>query len=320
MVDLPPIRINEAFRYAAVSAIYRWKADVGLRDIEISLTLAEELHFGRTAERLHITHARVSQVIKKQERTIGADLFYRTSRSVRLTPIGEQLRDDLRPVYRELHESMRRARLAAKGKAGVLRVGMIPGNAHDLRDHWQAFRAQYPQWELRIRHVPFIDPFAVLRDGTVDVLVTWLPVEEPDLTVGPVLFTDPRVLAVSVDHELATRPAASIETLADFQHSDAPQVPGYWADGFLPSHTPGGNRIVRGPLVTHMEELLSLVSFGEVVNALPAHSARHWNRPDIAWLPFADFEPLAYGLVWRAENAAVRALAQTVRDLGPLHL
>ncbi len=77
---------------------------------------------------------------------------------------------------------------------------------------------------------------------------------------------------------------------------------------------------MRGPLVTHMEELLSLVSFGEVVNALPAHSARYWNRPDIAWLPFADFEPLAYGLVWRAENAAIRVLAQTVRDLGPLHL
>ncbi|MEV5894113.1 hypothetical protein [Nonomuraea fuscirosea] len=70
-----------------------------------------------------------------------------------------------------------------------------------------------------------------------------------------------------------------------------------------------------------MEELLSLVSLGEVVNALPAHSARHWNYPDITWLPFADFEPLAYGLVWRAEteNAAIRALAQTVRDLGPLH-
>ncbi|GAA1620726.1 hypothetical protein GCM10009733_016570 [Nonomuraea maheshkhaliensis] len=79
MVDLPPIRINEAFRYAAVSATYRRKADVELRDVEIFLTLAEELHFGRTAERLHITHARVSQVIKKQERTIGADLFYRTT-------------------------------------------------------------------------------------------------------------------------------------------------------------------------------------------------------------------------------------------------
>ncbi|GAA1620720.1 hypothetical protein GCM10009733_016560 [Nonomuraea maheshkhaliensis] len=82
------------------------------------------------------------------------------------------MRDDLRPLYQEPHESMRRAGLAAKGKADVLRVGMIPSNAHDLRGHWQAFRTQYPQWELRIGHAPFIDPLAVLRDGTVDVLVT----------------------------------------------------------------------------------------------------------------------------------------------------
>jgi Bacterial regulatory helix-turn-helix protein, lysR family len=71
-----------------------------LRDIEIFLTLAQELHFGRTAERLHVSPARVSQAIKKQERLIGAELFTRTSRNVRLTPVGERLRADLAPVYR----------------------------------------------------------------------------------------------------------------------------------------------------------------------------------------------------------------------------
>ncbi|MFG6202051.1 LysR family transcriptional regulator [Nonomuraea sp. JJY05] len=293
-----------------------------LRDIEIFLVLAEELHFGRTAARLHVSQARVSQAIKAQERRLGAPLFDRTSRRVRLTPLGQQLRADLRPVYAGLRDSLERAHLAARGITAVLRVGMIPGNAHDLRAYWQTFRSRHPHWDLRIRHAPFTDPFAVLREGTVDVLVTWLPVVEDDLTVGPVLFTDPRLLAVAVDHELATRSAASIEMLADFQHTDSPRLPGYWADGFLPPHTPRGHRIVRGPLVTHMEELLALVSVGEVVNSLPAHSARYWSRPDIAWLPFHDFEPLTYVLVWHteAENDVVRALAQTVCDLGPLHL
>ncbi|MEV4116134.1 LysR family transcriptional regulator [Nonomuraea sp. NPDC049695] len=293
-----------------------------LRDIEIFLVLAEELHFGRTAARLHVSQARVSQAIKAQERRLGAPLFDRTSRRVRLTPLGQQLRADLRPVYAGLRDSLERAHLAARGITAVLRVGMTPGNAHDLRAYWQTFRSRHPQWDLRIRHAPFTDPFAVLREGTVDVLVTWLPVVEDDLTVGPALFTDPRLLAVAVDHELATRSAASIEMLADFQHTNSPRLPGYWADGFLPPHTPRGHRIVRGPLVTHMEVLLALVSVGEVVNSLPAHSARYWSRPDIAWLPFHDFEPLTYVLVWHteAENDVVRALAQTVRDLGPLHL
>jgi len=80
---------------------------VELRDIEVFLTLAEELHFGRTAERLHVTPARVSQAIKKQERAIGAALFERTSRVVRLTPAGERLRDDLEPGYRRLWAGLR---------------------------------------------------------------------------------------------------------------------------------------------------------------------------------------------------------------------
>lgn len=87
------------------------RGPVELRDIEIFLVLAEELHFGRTAQRLHISQARVSQAIKKQERRIGAELFARTSRTVRLTEVGRQFRDDLQPVYAGLHESLERARL-----------------------------------------------------------------------------------------------------------------------------------------------------------------------------------------------------------------
>ncbi|GAA1277558.1 hypothetical protein Psi02_78710 [Planotetraspora silvatica] len=95
-----------------------------LRDIEIFLTLAEELHFGRTAE-------------------------------------------------------------------------------PELRRYWETFRTRHPQWELRLRMSGYADPFAQLRNGEADILVTWLPVEEPDLTVGPLLFAEPRVLAVAADAPLA---------------------------------------------------------------------------------------------------------------------
>ena len=75
---------------------------VELREIRVFLTLAEELHFGRTAERLGITHSRVSQTIQTLEARVGAKLFDRTSRRVALTRLGEQLRAALSPVYREL--------------------------------------------------------------------------------------------------------------------------------------------------------------------------------------------------------------------------
>ncbi|MER6510108.1 LysR family transcriptional regulator [Nonomuraea sp. NPDC001636] len=293
-----------------------------LRDIEIFLALAEELHFARTAERLHVTPARITKAIQKQERQIGGLLFERTPRSVRLTPLGRQLRDDLWPIYSGLQESMRRARLAAEGITGVLRVGMIPHNSHDLRPYWDAFRSNHPQWKLQIRISPFADPFAGLRRGDIDVLVAWLPVEEPDLTTGPVLFTDPRLLAVAADHELTRHTAGLLDMLADFPHVDAPSRPDYWANGFLPARTPVSQRIERGPLARTTEEILSLVTTGETVSLVAHHMRRYYLRPDITYLPLRDDDPLRFALVWstEAENDQIRALAQTVRDLGPLDL
>jgi DNA-binding transcriptional LysR family regulator len=293
---------------------------VELRDIEIFLTLTEVLHFGRTAERLRVSPARITQAIKKQERQIGGPLFERTNRTVRLTPLGRQLRNDLWPVYTGLQEGVRRAKLAAQGVTAVLRVGTLAINVQDLRPYWDTFRTRHPQWQLKIQHAPFTDPFAGLRRGDLDVLVCWLPVEEPDLTVGPVLFEEPRVLAVAADHELARRTSVSQEVLADFQHSDAPSVPGYWAEGFVPSHTRSGRRIERGLLVTSTEEILTLISTEELVNLFPAHMTRYWRRPDIAYLPVRDIDALSYALAWRTEteNDLIRAFARVAADLGTL--
>ncbi|MEV6727952.1 MULTISPECIES: LysR family transcriptional regulator [unclassified Streptomyces] len=291
-----------------------------LRDIEIFLVLAEELHFGRSAERLRVSQARVSQAIRKQERRIGAALFERTSRTVRLTSVGRQLRADLQPVYAGLHESLERARLAARGVTGRLRVGMMPFNVVDMHPYWREFRSRYPQWELEIRQLAFVDPFGRLRDDDMDVLVTWLPVEEPDLTVGPVLCTDPRILAVAADHELAQRTSARLEMFADFQHAVAPGMPDYWEDSYLPFHTPQGRPIERGRPVTNAEELINQVGMGEIGHSFPSHVARHWGMPNIRWIPVTDLAALSYALVWRteAENELIGALANTVRELGAL--
>ncbi|MGW5354860.1 LysR family transcriptional regulator [Streptomyces sp. NPDC004031] len=291
-----------------------------LRDIEIFLALAEELHFGRAAERLFVSQARVSQAIAKQERRLNAVLFDRGNRrDVRLTAVGRQLRDDLLPVHASVHESLERARVAARRVGNTVRVGMIPGNVHYLRGYWREFRARCPQLALEFGHAPFSDPFAALREGELDVLVTWLPVEEDDLTVGPVLFADGRAVAVSVDHELAGRERVPVEMLADFAITSA-RMPSYWGNTLVPLYTPAGRLIARGPLVTDMERLLSLISHGEVFHLLPAHSVPYWSRPDIAWRPADGLPPLTFAMVWRTESEgdAIRSLARVAADLGPL--
>jgi DNA-binding transcriptional LysR family regulator len=82
-------------------------------------------------------------------------------------------------MYTGLQDGMRRAKLAAQGITAVLRVGSMPVNTHDLRPFWDAFRSLHPGWRLQIRHAPFTDPFAGLRRGDLDVLITWLRSKNP---------------------------------------------------------------------------------------------------------------------------------------------
>ncbi|MFD0418254.1 LysR family transcriptional regulator [Streptomyces sp. NPDC127108] len=289
-----------------------------LRDIEIFLVLAEELHFGRTAQRLHVSQARVSQAIKKQERRVGAELFTRTSRTVCLTEVGRQFRDDLQPVYAGLHQSLERARLAARGVTAQLRVSMLPFNLVDLHPYWKEFRARHPQWGLQIRQTTFTDVFGQLRSGAMDVMVAWLPVEEPDFTVGPTLCTDSRILAVAADHPLAVRDSVPLELFADFPHGTALALPDYWEESYLPFQTPRGRTIERVAPADNADELIGMVGMGEIVQSFPGHVSRYWGLSHIRYLPVPDLSAMTYALVWRteAENDLVRALAATVRDLG----
>ncbi|GHI82872.1 LysR family transcriptional regulator [Streptomyces xanthophaeus] len=294
-----------------------------LRDIEIFLTLSEELHFGRTAERLHVSAARVSQAIKKQERSIGAELFERTSRHVRLTPVGEQLRDDLRPVFQSLKASVDRARLTAQGKTDVLRINLLVSNAHELRPFWDAFRSLNPTCGIRLRYNGFIDPFGPLRRGEADLLLAWLPVEEPDLTVGPVLFEEPRVAAVASDHRLADRPSVSMEVLADHGVIGGGWVqPDYWEDAFMPFYTPSGRTIERNFTCTDLDTLYMIISSGDAIHTLGAQVRRFHVRPDITYLHLDDAPMLRWGLVWRSDNdnPMVRSFVSIARELGTMSL
>src|SRR2546427_7636952 len=99
-----------------------WQS-IELREIRIFLTLAEELHFGRTAERLNLTQSRVSQTLRGLETRLGDRLVHRPSRRVALTPAGERLRAQLDPAYRELLGVLRRVSPANLALPGVVAPG-----------------------------------------------------------------------------------------------------------------------------------------------------------------------------------------------------
>jgi DNA-binding transcriptional LysR family regulator len=293
---------------------------VEMRDIEIFLTLAEELHFGRTAERLHVSQARVSQAIKAQERRIGAALFERSSRVVTLTALGEQLHVGLRIGYETIHQSLREATEAARGVSGTVRLGVMGAIGHELRNVTTRFRSRFPACDVALQEIHFSDPFSALRSGELDLALLWRPVREPDLVEGPVVLTEGRVLAVSPQHELAARRSVSMEDFADQVFVDlGPSLPADWVASMAPTSTPDGRSIARGPRVTTFHEILTLVAACECVAPLNEHVLRYYAHPGVVFVLVHDAPVTEWALVWRRDGPAprARAFAELLRELGP---
>ncbi|WP_407839130.1 LysR family transcriptional regulator [Streptomyces sp. DSM 116496] len=230
----------------------------------------------------------ISQAISKQERRIGAALFDRTSRRVALTPVGRRLREDLQEAHDLLQAGLARAGAAGLG-AGRVRLGVIGMLGYELRPHLDAFRSRHPGSDVQFTEVVGSDPFTSLRTGETDVNVLWLPVAEPDLTIGPTVATGGRVLAVPAGHPLAGLGAASLEDLADNRVADlGPDAPEYWIASMVPTRTPLGRRIPRGPAAHTFHEILALVAAGLCVHPLGVLAARYNTHPGIAFVPLHD--------------------------------
>ena len=145
-------------------------------EIEVFLVLAEELHFGRTAERLRLPQPRVSRLVAALERRAGGALFERTSRRVRLTPLGQQLAGQLRPAYAQLTAALDDARAAARQAAGVLRIGFSPtSNMTALTRLTEAFEAGHPGSRAVLDVVSNFDPYSALRRGVAQMTPPFPP-------------------------------------------------------------------------------------------------------------------------------------------------
>jgi DNA-binding transcriptional LysR family regulator len=289
---------------------------VELRDIEIFLTLADELHFGRTAERLHISPPRVSQAIAKQERRIGAPLFERTSRKVTLTPLGEQLRDDLQAGYRRILAGVESATSTARGGQDTLTFGVLGPMWQEISPLTALFRRRHPDVELRMREVRIDAPFDLLREREIDVALLWLPVAEDDLTVGPVTFTEPIVLAVGRTHPFAARSSVPLAELAGetVVPSGLP-IPEYWETAVSPvPATPATHRT--------RDEVMWAVTSGDGVAFACAQGIKYLERADLVYVPIDERPTLRWGLVRRSGHVdrRVAEFTRIAEELGPFAL
>jgi len=272
-----------------------------LRHLRYFVAVAEELHFGRAAARVHIAQPPLSQAIRSLEDELGARLFERTSRSVALTPAGEAYLREAKAVLARVEEAGQLARRIHLGETGELCVGyMNPVMDAVLCRVLAAFRAVRPEVNVRLRELPTPQQLAELRAGRLDVGFIRFVGQGGIAGSGQRAFQDlngletrivarePYVLAVPEGHRLAgldTVPLGEVaaEPLIFFPRQGMPAL----YDAMLEALRAGGGEPRVSQEVSGKHASLALVAAGFGVCLVPA-SARDWLRRGVA---LRDVEP-----------------------------
>ncbi len=188
-----------------------------LRHLRYFVAVAEELHFGRAAERLHIAQPPLSRQIRDLEREVGTPLFDRTPRGAELTPAGAAFLPEARLTLAQAERARRTALRAADGEIGRFRVGFVEAaaDAAVLPDVLGFFRMHLPNIGVSLFEMDALQQAEALRTERIDLGILHSPPADADqwLRVEPV-YADPMVAAVPQVHPLAGRTRLKLADLA----------------------------------------------------------------------------------------------------------
>ena len=167
------------------------------------VAVAEELHFGRAAERLNMTQPPLSRQIQTLEHTLDVKLLERTSRSVRLTPAGRAFLPEARRVLRLAEGAALTAKRVARGEAGSIKIGFTAGSSYSFLPRLVAFAtAEMPDVDLVLREMVTTAQVEALAANRIDLGLVRMPIDRRGLGIM-CIQREPLMVAVPRNHPLA---------------------------------------------------------------------------------------------------------------------
>ncbi|APW39937.1 hypothetical protein RD110_24285 [Rhodoferax koreense] len=288
-----------------------------LSQIRCFVVLANELHFGRAAVRLHMTQPPLSRQIQQLEAALGVQLLERTQRNVQLTPAGKAFLPEAEYLMQLSQSAASVARRAAQGEAGTVRLGYVAGASFGFMPRIvAAANKQLPGLDIVLRDLSTTEQFEALRSGRLDVGITRSPADHADLRSASVL-REPFVAALPAAHPLAARRKLAIEAL-------------HGQDLIMYEPGQGGSMYelltaafhaarVAPRYVQHVRQtycLMGLVGSGIGIALIQASAAR-LRMPGVAVRPIG--LPAAavseFHLAWRAADEAANPAVERFRQL-----
>ncbi|KAA0113264.1 LysR family transcriptional regulator [Methylobacterium sp. P1-11] len=294
------------------------RAQIELRHLRYFLTVVDELNFGRAAERLRIAQPGLSQQIKALEEIVGASLFDRSRRAIRLTLAGELFAEEARRALSQVERGLLLAQKASRGELGHITVGYVGSAAYTgvLTTIVGQFRQAFPDVQLDIAEMEMSRQLEELGEGRLDVGFVRPPVELPAGVMTVSIFQEEVVAAVPARHPLADLPRLPLGECRD----DIFITPHHAPDVSFAHHTISACRAAGfspklGPQGRDFTTIVSMVSVGLGIALVP-HSVGCIALPGIRYRPLegtALTSELAVAFRRHDPSAAVRAFARHVR-------
>jgi len=274
-----------------------------LRHLRYFVAVAEELHFGRAAERLHMTQQPLSQQIRQLETELGVLLFHRTKRQVQLTEPGKAFLGEARQILQKADQAVEMVRQVAQGESGRLKVGFSGFATYSILPKvLRVFRECFPRVELELEEMTTSVQVQALQDQQIHLGMMIPPVPDATLNLEPIL-REPFVVILPETHSLATQLELTLLDLANesFILVSRHLEPGYYDQcislfqkaGFSP-------KVIQK--ASQKQTILGLVSAGMGVSLAPA-SIRNIQRTGVVYTTLnAPMSEVDLAAVWRQDE------------------
>jgi DNA-binding transcriptional LysR family regulator len=283
--------------------------DLDLRLVRYFTVVAECRNFGRAAAELRIAQPSLSRQIRHLEQQLGARLLDRTPQGSRLTEAGEVFLPRAKALLRSAAQSAAATRAAAQPSR--ITIGYTPGLI--ITPAVRNLRLQHPDADVQTLHLDWNEPREALLDHRVDAVVTRLPIRTEGLHVT-ILYDEPRMLLVPLDHRLAGKESVTLEDIAD---EPIPRLPDpVWNAYWRIDPRPDGSPAPDGPLVEAYEDKTELIAAGQAVAIIPGSVPASSLRPDLTTIPLDGVEPSHVILATRAADRSrlVTAFRKAAHD------
>ncbi len=277
-----------------------------LRHLKYFVAVAEEMHFGRAAKRLHIAQPPLSQQIMNLEDELGVKLFDRTRRAIQMTDAGIYFLKEAQQLLLHVEQAAETARRIYRGQAGRLIVGFVGSVIHTfLPEGLRVFRERFPDVELVLQELNTAEQIKSLHARRIDVGFLYQAAKDSLLT-SQLLTQAPLMVALPKKHPLSGRKSLHIGELAREPfiantRSSEPVV----RDAFISMcHSAGFSpRIAQE--AGHVHTVLGLVASGLGACILPDF-IKNIRRPGVQYIPLAGSPPsVKLAVVWRSDNSSI---------------